>query len=232
MLRGRRGIISPVPFLDIGNNVEVGPGAGSARPDFVLGKDALTRMADLAGIAQLIEPAVAAEGLALVRVKMIGGKSDPTLQVMAERPDTRQLNLEDCARLSRRLSELLDESDPIDHAYRLEVSSPGIDRPLTRLQDFEDWKGHEARISLAEPVAGRKQITGVVAGREGGDVLLDVPGLGVTRVPFARIHAAKLLMTDRLIAATAPISAEGADETNYEEAPTEGADIAEVEGQD
>src|SRR3546814_7016695 len=109
------------------------------------------RMADVALLTRLIEPAAKAEGLELVRVKMMGGKSDPTLQVMAERPDTRQLTLEDCGRLSRRLSDLLDETDPIEGAYRLEVSSPGIDRPLTRLRDFEDWKGHEAKISLAEP---------------------------------------------------------------------------------
>src|SRR6478672_9805985 len=101
-------------------------------------------MADIATIESLITPAAEAEGLALVRVKMIGGTSDPTLQVMAERPDTRQLTLEDCARLSRRLSERLDEleaagNDPFDEAYRLEVSSPGIDRPLTRLQDYDDW---------------------------------------------------------------------------------------------
>src|SRR3954469_23127036 len=103
-------------------------------------------MADIATIEALITPAAEAEGLALVRVKMIGGTSDPTLQVMAERPDTRQLTLEDCASLSRRISDILDETDPIEHAYRLEVSSPGIDRPLTRIADFDDWKGHQARI--------------------------------------------------------------------------------------
>src|SRR5689334_256008 len=108
------------------------PGAGPARGSFGLQKvDA--RMADIAAVTRIIEPAAEAEGLALVRVKMIGGTSDPTLQVMAERPDTRQLTLEDCERLSRRISDLLDEQDPIEHAYRLEVSSPGIDRPLTRL---------------------------------------------------------------------------------------------------
>ncbi|HYN20833.1 MAG TPA: ribosome maturation factor, partial [Thermoanaerobaculia bacterium] len=95
-------------------------------------------MADIAELTRLIEPEAKAEGLALVRVKMIGGASDPTLQVMAERPDTRQLTLEDCARLSRRLSDRLDAleaegRDPIEASYRLEVSSPGIDRPLTRL---------------------------------------------------------------------------------------------------
>jgi len=176
-------------------------------------------LADVAQLTKLIEPAAKAEGLALVRVKMIGGKSDPTLQVMAEDPKTRQLTLDDCARLSRRLSELLDEADPIEHAYRLEVSSPGIDRPLTRLADFDDWKGHEARIVLAEPLNGRKQYSGALLGTEGGTVLVEVPGQGPAGLPFEAIHSAKLVMTDRLIAATAPLSAEGADE--IEEQPTE-----------
>ena len=88
---------------------------------------------------------------------MIGGTSDPTLQVMAERPDTRQLDLADCEAISRRLSDWLDANDPIEGSFRLEVSSPGIDRPLTRLKDYADWAGHEARISLAEPRDGRKQ---------------------------------------------------------------------------
>ncbi|HYJ82379.1 MAG TPA: ribosome maturation protein RimP [Allosphingosinicella sp.] len=174
-------------------------------------------MADIAEVTRLIEPAAEAEGLALVRVKMIGGTSDPTLQVMAERPDTRQLTLEDCARLSRRLSELLDEAeasgrDPIPHAYRLEVSSPGIDRPLTRLKDYDDWKGHEARIVLAEKLDGRKVFAGMLSGTEGDTVLVDVQGLGPTGLPFAAIQSAKLVMTDKLIQATAPLSAEGADE--------------------
>ncbi|MEA3009678.1 MAG: ribosome maturation factor RimP [Sphingomonadales bacterium] len=174
-------------------------------------------MADIAEVTRLIEPAAQAEGLALVRVKMVGGTSDPTLQVMAERPDTRQLTLEDCARLSRRLSELLDEAeaagrDPIPHAYRLEVSSPGIDRPLTRLKDYDDWKGHEARIVLAEKLDGRKVFSGEISGTEGDKVLVDVQGLGPTGLPFAAIQSAKLVMTDRLIKATAPLSAEGADE--------------------
>ena len=174
-------------------------------------------MADLKEVTRLIEPAAEAEGLSLVRVKMIGGTSDPTLQVMAERPDTRQLTLEDCARLSRRLSELLDEADPIEHAYRLEVSSPGIDRPLTRLKDFDDWRGHEARIVLGEKLAGRKVFSGELSGTEGDTVLVDVQGLGPTGLPFAAIQSAKLVMTDKLIAATAPLSAEGADTIKVEE---------------
>ncbi|HEX8534481.1 MAG TPA: ribosome maturation protein RimP [Allosphingosinicella sp.] len=169
-------------------------------------------MADFAALTELIEAEAKAEGLSLVRVKMMGGTSDPTLQVMAERPDTRQLTLDDCARLSRRLSDVLDEADPIESAYRLEVSSPGIDRPLTRLQDFEDWKGHEAKISLTDKLDGRKQFTGPLIGRDGEDILIDVQGLGETRLPFAMLHSAKLVMTDKLIQATAPLSAEGADQ--------------------
>jgi ribosome maturation factor RimP len=168
-------------------------------------------MADLARLTELIEPEAKAQGLELVRVKMMGGTSDPTLQVMAERPDTRQLTLDDCARLSRRLSEMFDEIDPIEHAYRLEVSSPGIDRPLTRLKDYDDWKGHEARIVLAEKLDGRKVFSGEVTGIDGDEVLVDVQGLGPTRLPFALIQSAKLVMTDRLIQATAPLSADGAD---------------------
>ena len=168
-------------------------------------------MADLARLTELIEPEAKAQGLELVRVKMMGGTSDPTLQVMAERPDTRQLTLDDCARLSRRLSEMFDEIDPIEHAYRLEVSSPGIDRPLTRLKDYDDWKGHEARIVLAEKLDGRKVFSGEVTGTDGDEVLVDVQGLGPTRLPFALIQSAKLVMTDRLIQATAPLSADGAD---------------------
>ncbi|HEY0627122.1 MAG TPA: ribosome maturation protein RimP [Allosphingosinicella sp.] len=179
-------------------------------------------MADFAELTKMIETEAKAEGLALVRVKMMGGTSDPTLQVMAERPDTRQLTLEDCARLSRRLSERLDELDPIENAYRLEVSSPGIDRPLTRLQDFEDWKGHEAKITLTEKLEGRKQFTGDLIGAEGENMVMDVQGLGETRLPFSMLHSAKLVMTDRLIQATAPLSAEGADEV--EEIEEEGQD--------
>ena len=172
-------------------------------------------MADVAELQKLIEPEVEAEGLALVRVKMIGGTSDPTLQVMAERPDTRQLTLEDCARLSRRLSDLLDEKDPIEEGYRLEVSSPGIDRPLTRLKDYDDWKGHEARIHPHEPYEGRKQLSGDLIGVDGDAVRIDVKGLGETAIPFGAIRNAKLLMTDRLIAATAPLAPDG-DDTEIE----------------
>jgi ribosome maturation factor RimP len=195
-------------------------------------------VADLAALQEMIEPAAKAEGLALVRVKMIGGTGDPTLQVMAENPKTRQLTLEDCARLSRRLSDLLDEAeaegrDPIPHAYRLEVSSPGIDRPLTRLKDYDDWKGHEARIVLAEKLDGRKVFSGPILGTEGETVLIEVPVQGPVGLPFELIHNAKLVITDRLLAATAPLlaaEADAADEiVTFEGEPEDGAETNKTE---
>ena len=199
-------------------------------------------MADIAALTQLIEPEAKALGFDLVRVKMFGGSGDQTLQVMAERPDTRQLTIDDCADLSRRISDRLDEleaagRDPIEHAYRLEVSSPGIDRPLTRLRDFSDWHGHEARITLVEKLDGRKQFKGDLAGVEGENILLALPDGAQVSLPFALIHDAKLVITDRLIAATAPLSTEGADEFVETEEPEPaqfGAsnDDAEMEGQD
>lgn len=175
-----------------------------------------TGLADLDVLVRLIEPEAKALGFELVRVAMIGGTSDPTLQVMAERPDTRQLTIDDCAELSRRLSDRLDETDPIEETYRLEVSSPGIDRPLTRLRDFADWAGHEARITLAEPLNGRKQFTGQLIGTEGDTILIDLGPQGAARLPFAAVKTAKLTLTDRLIEATAPLSAEGADKIHVE----------------
>lgn len=169
-------------------------------------------MADIDALTRLIEPEVKSLGYDLVRVAMIGGTSDPTLQIMAERPDTRQLGLGDCEAISRRLSEVLDAADPIEGSYRLEVSSPGIDRPLTRLKDYDDWCGHEARITLAEAMGGRKQLSGQVRGTGVGGVvhILGKDGKDYS-VPFAFIASAKLLLTDDLINATNPLSTEGAD---------------------
>jgi ribosome maturation factor RimP len=167
-------------------------------------------LTDTAAIARMIEPAVKELGFDLVRVAMIGGTSDPTLQVMAERPDTRQLTIDDCSEISRRLSDILDEADPIEEAYRLEVSSPGIDRPLTRRADFADWSGHEARIKYAEPVDGAKQVSGIIEGISGDTIRVATPK-GERQVDFANIASAKLLLTDKLINATAPLSTEGAD---------------------
>lgn len=170
-------------------------------------------MADIAALTQLIEPHVTSMGLSLVRVKMFGGESDPILQVMAERPDTRQLVIEDCAELSRRISETLDEADPIEEAYRLEVSSPGIDRPLTRLADYVDWEGFDARLRLVDVVMGRKQVDGRLGGIIDEDILITTPKTQETlHIPYAMIRTGKLLLTDALIKATAPLSTEGADQ--------------------
>jgi ribosome maturation factor RimP len=172
-------------------------------------------LTDTVAIARLIEPTVKELGFDLVRVAMIGGTSDPTLQVMAERPDTRQLTIDDCADISRRLSDLIDAEeaagrDPIEGGYRLEVSSPGIDRPLTRRADFADWAGHEARIKYAEPVDGAKQVSGIIEGISGDTIRVTTPK-GERQIDFTNIASAKLLLTDKLINATAPLSTEGAD---------------------
>ena len=168
-------------------------------------------MTDVAAIAKQIEPEVKSLGYDLVRVAMIGGTSDPTLQVMAERPETRQLALADCETISRRLSDWLDSNDPIDGSFRLEVSSPGIDRPLTRLKDYADWAGYDARISLAEPSEGRKQVAGTLQGVDGETVKITDKAGHEHRLPFDKIGSAKLLLTDKLINATAPLSTDGAD---------------------
>ncbi|MDR2858568.1 MAG: ribosome maturation protein RimP [Novosphingobium sp.] len=184
-------------------------------------------MADIARIIEVVEPEVAALGFALVRVKFFrGGEIGPisgedeefTLQIMAERPDTGQLVLDDCAALSRRISDRIDELEDrgevlIRDAYRLEVSSPGIDRPLTRLKDYIAWTGHEAKVQLANPVAGnRKSLQGDLAGVEGDAIRLDDRKSGRVSFTMADVHSARLVLTDRLIAATRPIAADGADE--------------------
>lgn len=173
-------------------------------------------MADIAALTTLIEPEAKALGLDLVRVAFFGGKSDPTLQIMAERPDTRQLDISDCEALSRRISEKFDELDPIEDAYRLEVSSPGIDRPLTRVQDWADWSGFDARVKLAAPLDGRKQFDGRIIASDGDSVTLGVNKLGEVAIPLAQIASAKLILTDALIKATAPLSTEGADKIQLE----------------
>lgn len=172
-------------------------------------------MADIAAITSLITPAVDDLGLSLVRVVMIGGTSDPTLQVMAEKTSTRQLELSDCEALSRRISEIIDAEEeagrhPVEGAYRLEVSSPGIDRPLTRPSDYADWAGHEVRVKFTESQDGAKQVSGIIDGIDGDTVSISSPK-GVRAFPFSSIAAAKLLLTDKLINATAPLSTDGAD---------------------
>lgn len=143
-------------------------------------------------------PVVAAGGFELVRVRLTGAEMK-TLQIMAERPD-HTMSAEDCATLSRALSPVLEEADPIPGAYRLEVSSPGIDRPLTRLKDFHDWQGYEAKIDLDRMIEGRKKFKGVLAGVDGDNIALDIEGEAETAlIPYAWILSAKLVLTDELI---------------------------------
>jgi ribosome maturation factor RimP len=183
-------------------------------------------MADIARIIEVIEPEVEALGFDLVRVALFGksevGDEEHTLQIMAERPETGQLVLDDCAALSRRISDRIDQIEEqgevlIDAAYRLEVSSPGIDRPLTRLRDFADWAGHEAKVQLATPVANdswgnRKSLQGDLAGLEGETILFDDRKSGRVSFTLADVDSAKLVLTDRLIAATRPLDSSGAEE--------------------
>jgi ribosome maturation factor RimP len=145
----------------------------------------------------IIGTAVEAAGYRLVRLRLMGGKRK-TLQVMAERADG-QMNVEDCARLSRALSNFLEHEDAIEGEFVLEVSSPGIDRPLTRLIDFARWAGHEARIELKAPDAsGRKRFRGLLLGLDGSNIMIEVEGQRLS-FPHAGIAEAKLMLTDRLI---------------------------------
>lgn len=174
-------------------------------------------MSDIEQLKALIEPEAKALGFDLVRVQWMGKDDELSLQVMAERPDTRQLVIEDCAALSRRISEKFDELDPIEEAYRLEVSSPGIDRPLTRLGDFADWAGHEARIVLLDPVKDRKKLRGKIASVIGDQINFEDRKFGDFEFSYNNVDNAKLLLTDRLIAATAPLMSDGVDVVEHDD---------------
>ncbi|MEL6363591.1 MAG: ribosome maturation factor RimP [Pseudomonadota bacterium] len=151
-------------------------------------------------LVSLIEPVAEGLGYELVRVRMTGS-STRTLQVMGERPDG-TMSAKDCATLSRALSPVLDEVDPIPGAYVLEVSSPGVDRPLTRLKDFERWEGFEAKLELDRMVEGQKRFRGVLAGVEEGAVGVDLDGEEETAFfPAEWIASAKLVLTDDLMEA-------------------------------
>ncbi len=155
-------------------------------------------------LLELIEPVAESIGLAIVRVRLMGGTLRRRLQVMAERPSDHDIAVEECARLSRAISEVLDAADPISGEYLLEVSSPGIDRPLTRLEDFETFEGFEARLETDRMVEGRKRFKGIVAGVEDDNVLMDLEGEEDTALlPFAWLVDAKLVLTDQLMKAGA-----------------------------
>ncbi len=153
----------------------------------------LTAMSHLEPI---LTPAIEAAGYRLVRLRLMGGKTK-TLQIMAERPDG-TMNVEDCATLARALLDFMEADDPLEGDYELEVSSPGIDRPLTRLMDYSRYSGHEAKLELIAPLDGRKRFRGQVLGLDGTDVVMETQGARV-KFPFKGIAEAKLVLTDKLI---------------------------------
>jgi ribosome maturation factor RimP len=144
----------------------------------------------------IFEPVIEKAGFKLVRLRVMGGVNK-TLQVMAERPDG-GMDVEDCALLSHALLDFIEAQDPIEGDYEIEVSSPGIDRPLTRLVDFARWSGHEVKIELNAPVEGRKRFRGNLLGLDGQDVQIRADGVDC-KFPFRTIANAKLVLTDKLI---------------------------------
>ena len=152
-------------------------------------------------LAEIVTPAIEGLGFELVRIRLMGGKTR-TLQIMADRPDG-GIIVEDCAKISTAVSVVLDVEDPVEEQYILEVSSPGIDRPLTRLKDFEMWKGYEARIETTELIDGRRRFKGMLAGVEGEEVLIELEeGAEAVTIglQFEWLSDAKLVLTDDLIA--------------------------------
>lgn len=153
-------------------------------------------------VARIVEPMIRGLGFRLVRVK-ISGLNGCTVQIMAERPDG-TIGIDDCETISRNISPLLDVEDPITTAYNLEVSSPGIDRPLVRASDFARWQGHDCRVEMAVPVEGRKRFRGLIAGVEGDVVTIDLPdapaeGPHSAALSMREIAEAKLVLTDAVI---------------------------------
>lgn len=148
-------------------------------------------------VEDIVRTQVEAMGFELIQVRLMDGKKSRLLQIMAERPDG-SISLDDCADISRQISAVLDVEDVITTAYRLEVSSPGIDRPLTREQDFTKYAGHIAKIEMLLPIDGRRRFTGKIVGIENGQVTLDVDNQTVA-LPFRDMLSAKLVLTDELI---------------------------------
>ena len=148
----------------------------------------------------LIEPVCNEMGYDLVRLQMQGGNTRKVLQIMAERKDRKAMTVEDCADLSRAISPVLDEKDPIEDNYTLEVSSPGIDRPLVKLDDFDRFKGFEAKVEALSLVNGRKRFSGRLQGIDGNNVIISFEDDDV-RIPFDQIAKAKLILTDGLLEA-------------------------------
>ncbi|ATQ41043.1 ribosome maturation factor RimP [Caulobacter mirabilis] len=158
------------------------------------------RTAEDARLLELLDPVADAAGYEIVRLRLMAGKESRRLQIMAETPEG-DMTVEGCAILSRAISEVMDAADPIAGEYTLEVSSPGIDRPLTRLKDFDTWEGFEARIELDRLAENRKRFRGELAGTEDGQVGINVEGEDETTlyIPFDWILEAKLVLNDRLM---------------------------------
>jgi ribosome maturation factor RimP len=154
-------------------------------------------LVDTSGIAQSIQPALEAMGYSLVRVVITSGRR-PTLQIMAERLDDRPMTVEDCAQINHSVSAILDVADPIAGAYMLEISSPGIDRPLVRAQDYDRFSGYEARIELARPIDGRKRFRGRLLGTSADRVRLATE-TGEVSLALVDVARAKLILTNDLI---------------------------------
>ncbi len=157
-------------------------------------------MTQIEDVERLIEPSLEAMGFRLVQVRFFSGQQ-PRLQVMAEGADGGAIGVDDCAALSRTVSALLDVADPMPGAYVLEVSSPGIDRPLVRLEDFERFAGFEARVETVRPIGGRKRFRGTLLGVTGATVEISSEG-GSAELPFEDIGTAKLVITDALMEAS------------------------------
>jgi ribosome maturation factor RimP len=173
------------------------PSGASAREDQALLRG---KTAEDQKLLSLLDPVAEAAGFGIVRLRLSGGAGRARrLQIMAERPDGTMV-VEDCARLARAVSQVLDAADPISGEYLLEVSSPGVDRPLTRLKDFDVYEGFEARLELDRLADNRKRFKGILAGVEDGNVMIDLDGEEeTTLVPFGWIADAKLVLTDELM---------------------------------
>ncbi|WP_316015994.1 ribosome maturation factor RimP [Roseobacter sp. HKCCA0434] len=172
-------------------------------------------------IYDIIAPSVEAMGFEIVRVRFMGGKTK-VVQIMAEKPEG-GIEVDDCAEISNTVSALLDVEDPIESEYALEVSSPGIDRPLTRLKDFERYAGYEAKIETVELIDNRRRFSGTLQGVEGGEVLIEIAE-GIVGLQFDWLADAKLVLTDELVAESLrarETRLEGFDEIIEEDASTE-----------
>ncbi|MFV2001454.1 MAG: ribosome maturation factor RimP [Paracoccaceae bacterium] len=182
--------------------------------------DLVARAAMDRRLAEIVRPVIAGLGFELVRVRLMG-KNYRTVQIMAERPDG-GIEVDECAAISTALSAVLDVEDPIDEEYTLEVSSPGIDRPLTRLKDFANWVGYEAKIETSEPIDGQRRFKGVLAGVDGDDVLIEISE-GTVGLKFDWLAEAKLVLSDELIRdmLRQRKAAGDVDEDNFDEIVTE-----------